>query len=72
MRTTVFEVFYIGGNTGWAVAEFDFHTRDQIGETWYERRKADAIAEARRRSADKAVRIFARNNRLLRTVIGRA
>ena len=60
---TVFEIFYIDRNTGWAIAEFTADTGDQVGEARFLYRKAEAIAEARRWDPDKPVRIFDRHGR---------
>ena len=67
---TVFEIFYVNRRDGWAVAEYTFFDRDQIGEARYCYSKRDAIAEAFRWNPDKPRRIFDRQNRLQRTEIG--
>ena len=69
---TVFEVFYIDASTGWALAEYSFFDRDQIGEAMFCYHKRDAIALAKQLDADKAVRIFDRHHHLIKTVIGHA
>lgn len=67
---TVFEIFYVDRANGWAVAEYSFFERHQIGEARYCYHKQDAIAEAARWNMDKPRRIFGRNGSLQRTEVG--
>ena len=41
---TVSDIFYVNRRDGWAVAEYTFFERDQIGEARYCYSKRDAIA----------------------------
>lgn len=67
---TVFEIFYVDRRNGWAVAEYSFFERHQIGEARYCFHKRDAIIEAARWNVDKPRRIFDRNGNLQRTEVG--
>lgn len=67
---TVFEIFYVDRANGWAVAEYSFFERHQIGEARYSFHKRDAIAEAARWNIDKPRRIFDRKGNLQRTEVG--
>ena len=67
---TVFEIFYVDRRNGWAVAEYSFFERNQIGEARYCYYKSDAIAEAAKWNPDKPRRIFDRQGNLKRTEIG--
>ena len=69
---TLFEVFYVDANTGWALVEYTILNHYQIGEAKFGYHKRDAIALAKKLDADKAVRIFGRDGQIQKTTLGHA
>jgi hypothetical protein len=67
---TLFEVFYIDRNTGWALGEFSIDEGYQIGDVRFGYHKADAIALAKQLDPHKAVRVYDRKGRIQKTVVG--
>jgi hypothetical protein len=68
--STLFEVFFIDANTGWALVEYTIENHYQIGDAKFGYHRRDAIDLAKKLDADKPVRIFGRDGRIQKTIIG--
>lgn len=62
---THYEVFFIGGQTGWCYGPYDAEG-NIVGNCQYEWRKSDAICAAKRH--DLPVKVYGRNGDYQRTV----